>query len=659
MPADFNFYINRQGIRGKKGEKGDKGFSPNISIGENTQEEFTLVIQNEFESFETPNLKEGLVPEDRGGSYVRKDMETGLQYYGDADDASTTASGVIRIATQEEVNEGELANGAVVPETLAGRLEPITSTIETISTQVTTNTSNIETLQDTVEDHSSRIQNLEGDVANLQTDVTTLETSVTEAQADITELETSVSTLQNNVNTLSTQVTSNTESITTLESGKQNKLVAGDNITITPNGDGTETISSTGGGGGAGDVTAAGNNVFTGSNTFQQPITLQASSSGQMINFTDQYGTFLGMLKEGSSEGLQFMTMSTSDPFLLSTVNNNKSVYFLNQDSVHNGNGITITTTNTTDITIVAEVNQQDVDELGNELNTLSGTVTSLGSSVNTLEGNISTLEESVSTLENQMPSIATTGTVGTVKPDGTTITITDDGTISAVGGGSTPENMVTTDTAQNITGMKDFRNGLTISDSGSNPFSITNDIAGVDAGIASINTSICRIGAQITSRHNSEVRLYFSGANYGTIQAGSSQLNLKPSSVVQAGLRITTSGAGFVDSAGTYTPFATSDAIGNLKYSVLTDTAYAALETKNPDTMYRVTDADGTTTAVYLGTFQLGGGGTVTPTAATATNSIISDNSAGFTSPTNSAASGNSDINTNISIEKVDEQTE
>lgn len=60
---------------------------------------------------------------------------------------------------------------------------------------------------------------------------------------------------------------------------------------------------------------------------------------------------------------------------------------------------------------------------------------------------------------------IATTSTAGKVKPDGTTITITDDGTISAVGGGSSepPANMVTTDTTQTITGFKTFTNNLRV----------------------------------------------------------------------------------------------------------------------------------------------------------------------------------------------------
>lgn len=49
----------------------------------------------------------------------------------------------------------------------------------------------------------------------------------------------------------------------------------------------------------------------------------------------------------------------------------------------------------------------------------------------------------------------ATTETLGGVKPDGTTITVDEDGTIHSAG--STPSNMVTTDTEQTITGQKEF----------------------------------------------------------------------------------------------------------------------------------------------------------------------------------------------------------
>ena len=103
--ADFHYYLNRQGTRGQRGEKGDAGFSPLITEKTNTKEEYVLHIQNETDdtSFDTPNLKEGLVPEDMGGTYVRLNRETGNQYYGDIDSATETAAGVVKLEPEETV----------------------------------------------------------------------------------------------------------------------------------------------------------------------------------------------------------------------------------------------------------------------------------------------------------------------------------------------------------------------------------------------------------------------------------------------------------------------------------------------------------------------------------------------------------------------------
>ena len=116
---------------------------------------------------------------------------------------------------------------------------------------------------------------------------------------------------------------------------------------------------------------------------------------------------------------------------------------------------------------------------------------------------------------------IATTEIAGKVKPDGTTITITEDGTISSVGGGSSepPANMVTTDTTQTISGGKTFTsnlsakapiyasNGITIKCTNNSPISqglsISNEdmvgrefnISVNDAGQANISGTTLNIG--------------------------------------------------------------------------------------------------------------------------------------------------------------------
>ena len=67
--AEFNFFLNRQGIQGRKGEKGDTGFSPTISVGTDPLDEYKLIIANESNSFETPNLRGNINIQDISSEY--------------------------------------------------------------------------------------------------------------------------------------------------------------------------------------------------------------------------------------------------------------------------------------------------------------------------------------------------------------------------------------------------------------------------------------------------------------------------------------------------------------------------------------------------------------------------------------------------------------
>lgn len=114
--VNFNFCLNRQGAQGKKGERGDEGFSPYITQGKNTLDEYTMIVTNENGSFETPNLREH--KEDRGGTYYRYDRDTGIGYVGAANQATPELKGEIRIATQEDFDRLS-GDTAVTPETLS------------------------------------------------------------------------------------------------------------------------------------------------------------------------------------------------------------------------------------------------------------------------------------------------------------------------------------------------------------------------------------------------------------------------------------------------------------------------------------------------------------------------------------------------------------
>ena len=165
---------------------------------------------------------------------------------------------------------------------------------------------------------------------------------------------------------------------------------------------------------------------------------------------------------------------------------------------------------------------------------------------------------------------IATTTTAGKVKPDGTTITITDDGTISAVGGGgSTPANMMTTDTDQTITGIKNFSvdwnkpsenglfKGLKVgvlalgSDTGSSP---NYGVIGLDNGQGfklKLDSS-----SAITVNHGNyygESTVIISGynASHPATISGVGALSLKADGGNDKGLQITQDGVSFTNSAG------------------------------------------------------------------------------------------------------------
>lgn len=105
--ADFNFYLNRQGVRGQKGEQGEAGFSPFITVDTATANDYRLKIQNEFTSFTTPNLR-GNAIEDTGGTYIRFNPEDGSMYTGLLDSATNSAVGGVLLSTyQGLVNGGD------------------------------------------------------------------------------------------------------------------------------------------------------------------------------------------------------------------------------------------------------------------------------------------------------------------------------------------------------------------------------------------------------------------------------------------------------------------------------------------------------------------------------------------------------------------------
>lgn len=193
MSSNFNFYVNRQGVQGKRGAKGEQGFSPVISVESQTANEYILKVENEDGSFFSPNLR-GNAIENNGGTYIRFNPETEQMYTGYADGATTEQAGVVRMGTYEDLVAGES-----------------------------------EELVPNVADVHNFVQNSIGDISGFVT-TSDFNSYTTTTDAAIGELDTNKLDFTDLTNT----------------------LVQGSNITLTPDAvNKTITISSSGGGGGS------------------------------------------------------------------------------------------------------------------------------------------------------------------------------------------------------------------------------------------------------------------------------------------------------------------------------------------------------------------------------------------------------------------------
>ena len=336
--ADFNYYLNRAGIRGLPGVKGDPGDSPIITVQSETPNEYILKITNpDGTELISPNLRGNKININEG-TYVRYNTETGELYTSTADGATGELAGVVRLATDADIiNMDERA--VVTPSQLADALSrylvspngsvKIVQNVENSLTELTvegtsptdlpiasadtlgavkigenlsitedgvlsstasgdvsgsgdntfTGTNNFNGAVNlngtTIAENLTVTRNItsSGEInavsiksTGIRSDdikTTTNKKYLTEEDVDnqtiqivegklranLDELNNEVNSLSGNVTSLSGEVTSLSGRVTTVETDllkKQNKLVQGDNITLTNNADGTTTISASG-----------------------------------------------------------------------------------------------------------------------------------------------------------------------------------------------------------------------------------------------------------------------------------------------------------------------------------------------------------------------------------------------------------------------------
>lgn len=378
--ADFQFYLNRQGIRGLQGVKGDQGDSPIITVQTETPNEYILKITNpDGTELISPNLRGNKININEG-TYVRYNTETGELYTSTADGATGELAGVVRLATDADITNMD-ERAAVTPSQLADALSQylvspdgsvkIVQNAENSLTELTAekgltelpiasaNTlgavkigENLSITEDGVLSSTASgdvsgsgnntftgTNNFNGEVnlnglttaenltvaRNLTSSgeinavsinstgvcsddikTTTNKKYLTEEDVDnqtiqivegklhanLDELGHEVNTLSNNVNNLSVEVTDLSGRVTVTETDmlkKQNKLVQGDNITLTNNEDGTTTIAAesvvpTN------MVTTDTTQTISGSKTFTRGITATDIYPSGTINFSGTSG---------------------------------------------------------------------------------------------------------------------------------------------------------------------------------------------------------------------------------------------------------------------------------------------------------------------------------------------------------------------------------
>lgn len=115
---EYELILNEQGPQGRQGEKGDAGFTPIISVKDNTPSNYTLNILTQDGQITTPNLKANLPAGGATGQVLTKNS-------GEQDDCSwqnlpastIETEGIARLATEadfETTEDTEASDNTIV-----------------------------------------------------------------------------------------------------------------------------------------------------------------------------------------------------------------------------------------------------------------------------------------------------------------------------------------------------------------------------------------------------------------------------------------------------------------------------------------------------------------------------------------------------------------
>jgi len=216
----------------------------------------------------------------------------------------------INKVTAENLNEIK----SVVNANIDFTTDTVVVNIKTNTTAIEKNKIDIKTIND--KDDNPQIKINQDDITK-NTDAIKINTDdIKINQDDITKNTDAIKTIndkpvdpQIDKNKLATEenlllIETNKKDIKTINDTKQNTLTAGDNITIK-----NDVISATDSG--KGDVTLAGNNVFTGGNVFNKTINVKASDTA--IKFINSKSTYIAWFENNGRDRTAYFGKGSSD----------------------------------------------------------------------------------------------------------------------------------------------------------------------------------------------------------------------------------------------------------------------------------------------------------------------------------------------------------
>lgn len=304
---EYTIELNQQGPEGPQGPVGPEGFSPSISVKTNTDKAYVLTVVNKEGTFDTPNL------------------------YGETEKLNADLSNI--------------PNPAYINGVSLSSIEDNISMITMDSSRITTNVDGNLILNATASNEE------------------TMEVFNYEVVANPKEQRLELHDNEGNVKIVATTDYIPTIGVATTTTAGVVKP-DGSTITVTPDG----TISVVGGGG---DVTAAGNNRFTGDNTFTGKVNI----AGGALTVEG-----LATLNQAAAQYLNAVSITSSGEINATSIKANG----LRSDDIQtteNKKYLTEVDVDNQTIQIVNGKLHANIDELGNEVNDLSDRVTTLQTS--------------------------------------------------------------------------------------------------------------------------------------------------------------------------------------------------------------------------------------------------------------------------------------